>query len=210
MAYLSSNERKERPRERHEWCLCVWVHPETLALQNGQRWNMCAVFNLLSSRGQRCIFILAVTHVLIYNAANPWVVPGSIRSSSAFFFLSPPPHPPTLTHTHVQYLGSMSVPAQVLREAVEADVVGLTLRPCRAEGQAVTVLLHLLHLQHNTHTHTKDLTLLCEVKTDKIRGNRVEELTHGRLSRLVVIGHCFMLNGCRVEKCSRPEAHSWK
>lgn len=48
-----------------------------------------------------------------------------------------------------QYLGSVSVPAQVLREAVEADVVGLTLRPRRAEGQAVAVLLHLLHLQRN-------------------------------------------------------------
>lgn len=49
-----------------------------------------------------------------------------------------------------QYLGSVSVPAQVLREAVEADVVGLTLRPRRAEGQAVIVLLHLLHLQPDT------------------------------------------------------------
>ncbi len=52
---------------------------------------------------------------------------------------------------HTQYLCSMSVPAQVLREAVEADIVGLTLRPRRAEGQAVIVLLHLLHLQGNTH-----------------------------------------------------------
>lgn len=51
-------------------------------------------------------------------------------------------------HTHEQYLGSVSVPAQVLREAVKADIVGLTLRPCRAEGQTVIVLLHLLHLQH--------------------------------------------------------------
>lgn len=54
---------------------------------------------------------------------------------------------PLLTLMHTQYLGSMSVPAQVLREAVKADVVGLTLRPRRAEGQAVIVLLHLLHLQ---------------------------------------------------------------
>ncbi len=65
-----------------------------------------------------------------------------------------------LMHMHTRYLGSVSVPAQVLREAVEADVVGLTLRPRRAEGQAVIVLLHLLHLQqHTTHTHTR-MTLL--------------------------------------------------
>lgn len=54
-------------------------------------------------------------------------------------------------HEHKQYLGSVSVPAQMLREAVKADVVGLTLRPCWAEGQTVIVFLHLLHLQHNTH-----------------------------------------------------------
>lgn len=49
-----------------------------------------------------------------------------------------------------QYLGSVSVPAQVLREAVKADVVGLTLRPRRAESQAMIVLLHLLHLRSKT------------------------------------------------------------
>lgn len=49
-----------------------------------------------------------------------------------------------------QYLGGVSVPAQVLREAVKADVVALALRPRRAESQAVIVLLHLLHLRPNT------------------------------------------------------------
>lgn len=54
-----------------------------------------------------------------------------------------------------RYLGSVSVPAQVLREAVKADVVGLTLRPRWAERQAVIVLLHLLHLRFITQTALK-------------------------------------------------------
>ena len=43
----------------------------------------------------------------------------------------------------------MTVPAKVLSEAGEADVVRLTLRPGRAEGQTVAVFLHLLYL----HAH---------------------------------------------------------
>lgn len=69
--------------------------------------------------------------------------------SGLYFFTDP--------HTLCsRYLCSVSVPAQVLGEAVEADVVGLTLRPCRAEGQAVAVLLHLLHLQGDTHRDITD------------------------------------------------------
>lgn len=64
------------------------------------------------------------------------------------------------THTH---LGSMTVPAQVLCEAVEADVVGLTLRPGWAEGQAVAVFLHLLYLHteregERKHHHLQAVT----------------------------------------------------
>lgn len=45
-------------------------------------------------------------------------------------------------------LGGGPEPAQVLGVGVVADVVGLTLRPGRAQRQAVAVSLHLLHLGH--------------------------------------------------------------
>lgn len=70
----------------------------------------------------------------------------------------PGEHKPTLilgsnlAHKHTQYLGSVTVPAQVLREAVKTNVVGLTLRACRAESQAVIVLLYFLHLQTRKNT----------------------------------------------------------
>lgn len=76
------------------------------------------------------------------------------------------------------------MPAQVLREAVEADVVGLTLRPRRAEGQAVVVLLHLLHLQHSA-VRMREHNI---IDTASVRGSE-------------------MLHGFRGETLSQAEAH---
>lgn len=53
--------------------------------------------------------------------------------------------------TELTYLGGSSVPAEVLRVGVEAQVVGLALGPRGAQRQTVTVPLDFLHLQHTTH-----------------------------------------------------------
>lgn len=102
------------------------------------------------------------------------------------------------------HLGGVAVPAQVLREAVEADVVGLALGPRRAEGQAVAVLLHLLHLQRHTHTHREGVRLRLDTsdprratRTRLRREHREERLGRGRLGRLAVVGGggCLMAAG---------------
>lgn len=53
--------------------------------------------------------------------------------------------------TELTYLGGSSVPAEVLRVGVEAQVVGLALGPRGAQRQTVTVPLDFFHLQHTTH-----------------------------------------------------------
>lgn len=50
----------------------------------------------------------------------------------------------------VSHLGGRSVPAEVLCVRVVADVVRLALGTSGAEGQAVAVSPHLLHLQQAT------------------------------------------------------------
>ncbi len=67
MAYLSPNERKERERERHERCLCVRVHPETLyttewtavkyvqfsnPLSSHEQWDRGAIFSCFNSHSR--------------------------------------------------------------------------------------------------------------------------------------------------------------
>lgn len=147
MAYLSSNEREKRePRVvlRH-----VSAPRHTLLIHNNLG-SSSMFYDLPSShcKGSGSAagdYFRTESHMLIYNAAD---LNSSARAHTLMFTVS---FSNSDAHVHTEYLGSVSVPAQVLREAVKADVVGLTLSPCRAEGQAVVVLLHLLHLQHDTH-----------------------------------------------------------
>ena len=160
MAYLSANERKrETEREAWEVFVCVSAPRDTYTTERTAVKYVCS---FQSAKLTRAALHFHTRSHARSDLQHSWPVSSAWKHTlflSFFFFHPSPPHPLNLMHTHVQYLGSVSVPAQVLREAVEADVVGLTLRPCRAEGQAVTVLLHLLHLQRNTHTHTQRIDI---------------------------------------------------
>lgn len=112
-------------------------------------------------------------HVL-HNAADPCIVPRSVCSCSPHFVVK---HSCAVC---AQYLGGVPVPAQVLREAVEADVVGLTLRPRGAESQAVIVLLHLLHLRSNTPTALKVKLHPISRWTDTVPGREIKGATDAR------------------------------
>lgn len=100
------------------------------------------------------------------------------------------------------YLGSVSVPAQVLREAVKADVVGLTLRPRWAESQAVIVLLHLLHLRSNTEMALRTtLDLICNFTLWNKRRDRKRDIWDSGYSKATRTHH-----GCEGDKFSQEAA----